>query len=92
MPVLEAGVPHEGRMIQIVGHSVHFYPIEEDSPAINFRLRFDAFFWHPDTTYSASDTRAEIGVTPFNRKLYLTVESWVDPGVAGRIVIKETAR
>lgn len=88
--LLEAGVPHEGRMIQIVGHNVHFYPKDPDSKAISFKLRHDAFFMHPDTTYHASETRPEIGVTVINRSLFLVVESWLSNGDADRIVIKET--
>ena len=92
MPALEAGIPYEGRMIQIVGHNVHFYPVKEDWPTISFKLRHDAFFWHPDTTYHASETRPEIVVTVQNRKLFLVVEGWLSEDEADRIVIKETAR
>jgi hypothetical protein len=91
---LEPGKYYEGRMIQIVGHNVHFYPKEKDSPAISFRLVHDAFMLHRDTTYHASDSRAEIvamGPQSHNAwSLYLLVESWLGDGRADRIYVKES--
>jgi hypothetical protein len=89
---LEAGVQHEGRMIQIVGHNVHFYPKEKNSEAISFRLQHDAFMMHRDTEYHASDSRAEVTAGAPSHgawSLFLMVESWLSEGVADRIVVKE---
>ena len=90
---LEAGVCYPGRMIQIVGQRVHFYPKEKDSKAINFRLVHDAFMMHRDTTYHA-DGKEIVAQSPQShnaRGLYLMIESWASPGNADRIIVKETA-
>lgn len=89
---LKAGQYYEGRMIQIIGKDVHFYPKEKDSPAVSFKLLHDAFLMHRDTTYHASEDRSEVVVMAPNHgawSLYLLVESWIKEGLADRIMVKE---